>query len=176
MTEQRVAKKIAMITGSFDPVTSGHADLIRRAARMFDFVYVALMSNGEKDSAGGGMFTYAQRLSLLESVCETLADEGITNVKAELCEGLSSQYAEQRGVKYIVRGVRCASDFDYEYSLAAIMRRFDADLETVFLPADPAIACVSSTYVRELIKYGSPIGDAMPPRAAELALRFREKK
>lgn len=169
-------KRIAMITGSFDPVTRGHADLIRRAARMFDVVYVALMSNGEKDSSGGGMFTYGERLAMLEAACADLAGEGITNVKAELCVGLSSAYAAERGVKYIVRGVRSASDFDYESSLAAIMKRFDSDLETVMLPAEPSIACVSSTYVRELIKYGHPIGDAMPKSAAHLAVSFYGKK
>ena len=169
-------KRIAMITGSFDPVTSGHADLIRRAAKMFDFVYVALMSNGEKDSAAHGMFTYEERLSLLEAACADLAGEGITNVKAEVCVGLSSAYAAERGIAYIVRGVRCASDFDYEYSLAAIMKRFHADLETVMLPAEPSIACVSSTYVRELIKYGHPIGDAMPKSAARLAVSLYGKK
>lgn len=169
-------ERIAMITGSFDPVTSGHADLIRRAAKLFDFVYVALMSNGEKDSAAHGMFTYEQRLSMLEAACADLAEEGITNVRAELCVGLSSAYAAERGVKYIVRGVRSASDFDYESSLAAIMKRFDADLETVMLPAEPSIACVSSTYVRELIKYGHPIGDAMPESAAALAVEYYGKR
>ncbi len=169
-------KRIAMITGSFDPVTSGHADLIRRAAGMFDFVYVALMSNGEKDSAAQGMFTYEERLALLEAACADLASEGITNVKAEVCVGLSSAYAAERGIRYIVRGVRCASDFDYEYSLAAIMKRFDAGLETVMLPAEPSIACVSSTYVRELIKYGHPVGDAMPGSAAHLAVSLYGKK
>ena len=160
-------KRIAMITGSFDPVTSGHTDLIRRAAKLFDFVYVALMSNGEKDSSGGGMFTYGERLSMLEAACADLAREGITNVKAELCEGLSSAYAAERGIRYIVRGVRCA-----EYSLAAIMKRFDRNLETVMLPSEPSIACVSSTYVRELIKYHHPIGDAMPASAAALAVEY----
>ena len=169
-------KRIAMITGSFDPVTSGHADLMRRAAKMFDFVYVALMANGEKDSLGGGMFTYAERLAMLEATCAELAEEGITNVKAELCEGLSSAYAAERGIAYIVRGVRCASDFDYEYSLAAIMKRFDGDLETVMLPSDPAIACVSSTYVRELLKYHHPIGDAMPKSAGNMAVEFYKKR
>ena len=169
-------KRIAMITGSFDPVTRGPAELIRRAARMFDVVYVALMSNGEKASSGGGMFTYGERLAMLEAACADLAGEGITTVKAELCVGLSSAYAAERGVKYIVRGVRSASDFDYESSLAAIMKRFAADLETVMLPAEPSIACVSSTYVRELIKYGHPIGDAMPKSAAHLAVSFYGKK
>ena len=89
-----------------------------------------------------------------------------------MCVGLSSAYAAERGITYIVRGVRCASDFDYEYSLAAIMKRFDSDLETVMLPSDSSIACVSSTYVRELIKYGHPIGDAMPESAAALAVEY----
>lgn len=163
-------KRIAMLTGSFDPVTAGHADLIARAARMFDFVYVAIMSNGEKDSVGHGMFTCEERLTLLIETCRDLAEEGITNVRPEICVGLSSTYAAARGIRYIVRGARSASDFDYEYSLAAIMKRFDADLETVILPASPEIACVSSTYVRELLKYDCPIGDAMTESAAEAAL------
>lgn len=163
-------KRIAMLTGSFDPVTAGHTDLIRRAAAMFDTVYVAIMSNGEKDSAGSGMFTYAERLEILAAACRDLAEEGITNVIPEICEGLSSAYAAERGVRYIVRGARCASDFDYEYSLANIMKRFEPALETVILPADPALSCVSATYVRELFKYGCPIGDAMPESAAGKAL------
>lgn len=167
------ARRIAMLTGSFDPVTSGHVDLIRRASRMFDRVYVAVMQNGEKDSAGGGMFTYAQRLEILRAACVSLEKEGIGNVIPELCEGLSSEYAARREITYIVRGVRSASDFDYEYGLASIMKRFDNRLETVFLPADPTLSCVSSTYVRELLKYRCPIGDAMPAEAAELAVRFR---
>jgi len=169
-------KRIAMITGSFDPVTCGHVDLMRRASAMFDEVCVAVMSNGEKDSAGSGMFTYAQRLAILEAACDSLRAEGITNVKAELCVGLSSDFAAERGIRYIVRGIRCAADFDYEYGLAGIMKRFDAGLETVFLPAAPEIACVSSTYVRELLKYGCAIGDAMPPEAAALAVKLYGEK
>ncbi len=162
-------KRIAMLTGSFDPVTAGHADLIARAARMFDFVYVAIMSNGEKDCAGHGMFTYEERLALLLETCRDLADEGITNVRPEICVGLASTYAAARDIRYIVRGARSASDFDYEYSLASIMKRFDPELETVVLPAAPELACISSTYVRELLKYGCPIGDAMPESAAQMA-------
>ena len=169
-------KRIAMISGSFDPVTSGHEDLIIRASYMFDSVYVAVMCNGEKESAGSGMFTYGERLEMVEAVVRALADEGIRNVQAELCSGLASEYAAQRGVKYIVRGARSASDFDYEYSLASIMKRFDANLETVILPSAPDTACISSTYVRELLHYGHPIGDAMPEAAARLAVEFHAKK
>ena len=172
-----MTRRVAMISGSFDPVTSGHVDLILRAARMFDLVYVAVMSNGEKDSAGHGMFRYAERLAILEAACRSLPLPEADCVRAELCAGLASEYAAARGVRYIVRGVRSASDLDYELSLAAIMRRFDASLETVLLPARPELACVSSTYVRELVRYGQPIADAMPAEAAELAVRFwREKQ
>lgn len=168
--------RIAMLTGSFDPVTAGHVDLIERAAKMFDLVYVAVMSNGEKDSRAGGMFSYGERLIILKAATDELAYRGITNVKAEICEGLSSEYAAARGISYIVRGARCASDFDYEYSLSSIMKRFSPDLETVILPAKPEIACVSSTYVRELLKYGCPIGDAMPESAAVAALEILKKR
>ena len=169
-------KRIAMISGSFDPVTSGHTDLIRRAAGLFDWVYVAVMSNGEKDSAGSGMFTYDERLAMLRASCDALAAEGIVNVSAELCVGLASDFAAAHDVRYIVRGARTGTDYDYEASLASIMKRFDARLETVILPADPILACVSSTYVRELIKYHCPIGDAMPTAAAVLARSFFDSR
>ena len=169
-------KRIAMLTGSFDPVTAGHMDLVRRAALLFDTVYVAVMSNGEKDKAGHGMFTPAERLAILCAAVDSLAAEGITNVKPEICEGLSSEYAQKRGVGFIVRGARTATDFDYETGLAAIMKRFDANLETVILPATPELSCISATYVRELLKYGCPLGDAMPAAAAETALSFLRKK
>ena len=170
------APRIAMLTGSFDPVTTGHMDILRRAAAMFDTVYIVIMSNGDKDSAGSGMFTFAQRLAILEAACESLREEGITNVYAEMYSGLSSEFAKQHGVKYIVRGLRSASDFDYEYGLAGIMKRFDPELETIFLPADPTLYCVSSTYVRELLRFGCDVGDAMPAKAAERALDFRNEK
>ncbi len=169
-------KRIAMLTGSFDPVTAGHVDLIRRAAPLFDTLYVAVMSNGEKDTAGHGMFTPKERLAILSAAVESLRVEGICNVRAEICEGLSSAYARKRGVRYIVRGARTATDFDYETGLAAIMKRFDETLETVILPAAPELSCISATYVRELLKYGCPIGDAMPAAAAETALSILAKK
>ena len=172
-------KRIAMLTGSFDPVTVGHVDLIERAAKMFDFVYVAIMSNGEKNSHSGGMFSYDERLIILETAIQSLSFHGIKNVKAEICEGLASDYAAARGISYIVRGARCASDFDYEYSLASIMKRFSPDLETVILPAKPEIACVSSTYVRELLKYSCSLDGAMPDFAGSVAVdifqRHRKK-
>ena len=144
----------AVITGSFDPVTSGHEDLIRRAAAMFDRVTVLILANTEKAS---GLFPPSERLRFCEAVCS-----GIPGADAMLWGGLTSDAMEKIGARFIVRGARSGSDFDYEYSLAAIMKRFDPAIETLVLPAAPTLAEVSSTYVRDLLKYGAPLGDAVP--------------
>ena len=144
----------AVVTGSFDPVTSGHADLIRRAAAMFDRVTVLILANTEKVS---GLFPPEDRLRFLTAVCRE-----IPGADAMVWGGLTSDAMEKIGARFIVRGARSGADFDYEYSLASIMKRFDAGIETVVLPADPALAAVSSTYVRDLLKYGAPLGDAVP--------------
>ena len=159
-------EKCCIITGSFDPVTAGHIDLFVRAAAIFDEVFVVILTNGKKNSAGSGLFTYEERLEILQAAIEELREKGIGNVTAELYTGLTSDYAHEKGAKFIVRGARNASDFDYENSLAQIMRRFDPELETVILTSAPALSCVSSTYVRELLRYHCPIGDAIPPKTA----------
>ena len=144
----------AIITGSFDPVTAGHEDLIRRAADMFDAVTVVVLANAEKPS---GMFHPTDRLRFVE---DTVA--GIPNADAAMWPGLTSDIAHALGAKYLIRGARSGSDFDYEYDLAYIMKRFDPELETVILPSRPELSMISSTYVRELLKYGSPLEGSVP--------------
>lgn len=144
----------AIITGSFDPVTAGHEDLIRRAAGMFDAVTVVVLANAEKPS---GMFHPTDRLRFVE---KTVA--GIPNADAAMWSGLTSDIAHALGAKYLIRGARSGSDFDYEYDLAFIMKRFDPELETVILPSRPELSMISSTYVRELLKYGSPLEGSVP--------------
>ncbi len=149
----------AIITGSFDPVTGGHEDLIRRAAAMFDGVTVVILANTEKAS---GLFPPADRLRFLEMVCRQ-----IPGADAMLRGGLTSDAARELGARFIVRGARSGGDFDYEYNLAMIMKRFDPDLETLVLPAKPELSMISSTYVRDLLKYGAPLGDAVPDACRE---------
>ncbi|MBE6723700.1 MAG: pantetheine-phosphate adenylyltransferase [Ruminococcaceae bacterium] len=151
--------KHAILTGSFDPVTSGHENLIRRAAQMFDRVTVVILANTEKAS---GMFPPVDRLRFCEEVCRT-----IPGADALLWGGLTSDAAKELGARFIVRGARSGGDFDYEYNLAFIMKRFDPALETVILPAMPELAAISSTYVRDLLKYGAPLGDAVPEACRE---------
>ena len=144
----------AVITGSFDPVTAGHEDLIRRAARMFERVTVVILANTEKAS---GMFPPTDRLRFCEEVCRQ-----IPGADAVLWGGLTSDAARELDARFIVRGARSGGDFDYEYNLAFIMKRFDPELETVILPSAPELSMISSTYVRDLLKYGAPLADAVP--------------
>ncbi len=160
-----IPMKTAIITGSFDPITAGHEDLVRRAAAMFDRVVIVIVANAEKPS---GMFPPRDRLRFAQAVADGLTAEGVGHVEAMLYGGLTSEAAHMVDAEVIVRGVRNATDFDYEYDLAAIMKRFDSHLETVFLPTSPALACISSTYVRELLKYGCSLEGAVPDCVSEM--------
>lgn len=158
---------IAIITGSFDPITSGHEELAKRAAQMFDKVYFVVLANTEKHS---GMFRAEDRLIFAERVAENLTSAGAGNIGAFMYSGLTSDAAHMLDAKFIVRGVRSSTDFDYEYEIANIMKRFDPKLETIFLPASPELSCVSSTYVRELVKYGFTLKNSVPDCVAELMM------
>ena len=150
--------KIAVFPGSFDPVTLGHLNLIERAARIFDHVYVCTVPNGEKH----GMFTPEQRLEMLR-----LAVAGLNNVTAELWPGLLTDYAKEKGAQFLVRGSRNGTCFEEEYALAQIYRGLDPELDTIVLPAEPKYLHFSSTMVRELIKYHKALEDYMPSAAAK---------
>ena len=159
----KAEETVAVVTGSFDPVTSGHLDLITRAARLFDVVWVAISANAEKKN----LLPADARADLVR-----LAVADLPNVRVALCDGLVSDFLHEKNAHILVRGARNPTDFDYEYDLAGIMRRFDPSFETVILPTDPALAAVSSTYVRELLHYGAPLGDAVPEAAAAALLDY----
>lgn len=158
---------IAVFPGSFDPVTVGHLDIITRAARLFDRVYVSIVPNGEKTHP---MFSDEQKLALMRA-----GVEGIPNVEAELGGGLLTDYALRRNARFLVRGVRNSVDFDAEQQLSLIYRDVSGGaLETVLLVAEPRYQHISSTMVREMIKYGQDLEKYMPPRAAALVKGWRE--
>ncbi|MBE7008000.1 MAG: pantetheine-phosphate adenylyltransferase [Ruminococcaceae bacterium] len=148
--------KIAVYPGSFDPVTLGHMDVIERAAALFDRVYVCAMANGGKNP----MFTAEQRFELLRAAVGKL-----DNVTAESWTGLLADYAREKGARWLVKGVRSATDFDAEYGMAQINRGLDAQLDTVLIPARPELLHVSSTMAREMIKYRQPLALCMPEAA-----------
>ena len=150
----------ALITGSFDPITVGHMQLVESASRLFEQVYLLICANTEKNT---GAFHPEDRAAIARK-----AVENYSNVQVAICGGLVSDFAAQVEAKYLVRGLRSGVDFDYEYDLAGIMKRFDSTLETIFLPADPNLACVSATYVRDLLKYGCSLEGSVPVGCEEM--------
>jgi len=147
--------KTAVCPGSFDPPTRGHLDIIRRAAAMFDMVYVAVLVNPDKRAA----FTPEERCGLLR---EALAAEGVENARVEAFDGLTVDYAGQRGACALVRGVRNGADLSYEQGLEAANKHLDGSLDTVYLLAAPELAFISSSIVKEIASYGREIDGLVP--------------
>jgi len=159
--------KTAVFPGSFDPVTLGHLDIIERASKLFDRVVVSIAPNGEKAHP---MFTDEQKLALMKASIATLP-----NVEAEICKGLLTEHAEKCGAQFIVRGCRSGSNFDEEYALSLIYHNVSGNkLDTVLLCAEPTHQHLSSTMVREMIKYQRELEKYMPLPAAKLVKGWEE--
>ncbi len=135
--------KIAVFPGSFDPITVGHVDLVRRAAPLFDEIIVAVGINSQKKY----LFDLEQRISWLEDV---FADD--VKVEVDSYEGLTAHFCKKRNADYLLRGLRNASDFDYEKTISQLNNIVGEGIETVFLISQPAYSHISSTIVREIIK------------------------
>ena len=160
--------RTAICSGSFDPITLGHLDVIRRAAACFDQVWVCVSPNAEKRNQ---MFTPEQKLLLVQKAIEDLP-----NVQAELGPGLLADFAVSHGANVIVRGVRNATDFDVEYQLALINRSIYPQLETMLLPASAEYQHFSSSMAREMIRYRQPLEKYLPASIIPLVLDIFEKK
>ncbi len=148
----------AIYPGSFDPITLGHYDVIRRAAALFEEVTVVVSSNTEKRY----MFTEEQRLAFAKA-----AFSAIPNVRCVTGDGWVADLAAQYGATVIVKGLRNGADCDYEAAIAAVNRHASA-VETLFIPSQSAYANISSTVVRELIKYGKDYAPMLPPEVAAM--------
>ena len=153
-----MSKRIAMIAGSFDPVTKGHERMILRAAGMFDEVIAVICENSTKKY----MFDLDNRLKMLRAVCDK-----VSNARADVCYGLAVNYARDNGVRFLVRGARNGSDFDFEMQYANINRHIGT-IDTVILPSEEEYLHVSSSFARELIKYGSDLSAALPREVIDI--------
>ena len=144
--------------GTFDPITNGHTDLVRRAAVVFDEVVVAIAA----DTFKVPLFPLEKRVELSRMV---FAD--LPNVEVTGFEGLTVAYAEKRGIRLILRGLRAVSDFEFEFQLATMNRRIDSKLETVFLTPDEQYSFISSSLVREIARLGGDVSQFVHPSVAQ---------
>ncbi len=152
----------AIYPGSFDPITFGHLDIVARAARLFDHVYVAVLNNLEKKT----LFTVQERLEMMRS--SVTAD----NVTCETFDGLAVEYAASRGAMAMVRGLRAVSDFEAEFKLGAANRHLNPQVEMVYLMTSNEHSFLSSSIVKEVASMGGTVDDWVP---APVAARLREK-
>lgn len=144
---------IAVYPGSFDPVTNGHIDIIQRAAKLTDTLYVAVLTNPSKKPT----FTVEERINLLKKVTED-----IPNVKVEPFSGLLIDYAEKIGAKIIFRGLRAVSDYEYELQMALANKKLKGDAETLFMVSNSKYSFLSSSLVKEIATFGGDLTGMVP--------------
>ncbi len=144
----------AIYPGTFDPMTSGHVDLVQRAAKRFERILVAVAGSGSKTPC----FTLERRIELAEA---SLAD--CDNVYVRGFTGLLVRFAQKEGAAVILRGLRAVSDFEYEFQLASMNRRLAPDVETMFLTPDERFSYISSSLVREVASLGGDVRAFVPP-------------
>jgi len=154
-------KNIAVYPGSFDPVTYGHLDIIKRAAHIFDHLIVAVLNNTSKQS----LFTLEERIELLREVTKDLP-----NVEIDGFRDLLIHYMKKKNARVIIRAIRSVSDYEYELQLASLNRKLGEDVETLFMVSSPAYSYLSSSVVREIASFHGPVGELVP-EAVERALR-----
>lgn len=144
---------IALYPGSFDPITLGHLDIITRAAQLYDEVIVAVLRNVHKS----GAFDEDERLAMIKEACKDLP-----NVRTDVFGGLLVQYAQKSGVRTVIRGLRAANDFEYEFQMAQLNRKLCAQVETLFMMTAPEYAYISSGSVREIAYFGGDVSAMVP--------------
>ncbi|MDQ2818666.1 MAG: pantetheine-phosphate adenylyltransferase [Candidatus Eremiobacteraeota bacterium] len=142
-----------MYPGSFDPATYGHLDIVRRAARLFSRLIVAVVGNPSKVP----MFAVEDRVQMLREVCADLP-----NVEVDSFSGLLADYVRRRRAALIVKGLRIVSDFEHEFSMALLNRKIEGGVETMFVPASLEFAYVSSSSVKEVFGLGGDVADFVP--------------
>ena len=145
--------KIAIYPGSLDPITLGHLNIIKRAALCFDKLIVCVMVNSQKN----GLFTPEERVELIRRVVSQLP-----NVEVDASSILLAEYAKQRRARVIVKGLRAVSDFEAEVQMSVINRKLNPNVDTMFLPSHEKYTYLSSTVVKEMVRYGVELSDFLP--------------
>ena len=156
-------EKTALFPASFDPITNGHVDIAQRALRLFDRLVVAIAVNVAK----AGTFSLEERLEMISH-----AFNGDPAIEIRSFDGLTVDYAQEIGAQAIIRGVRAMSDFEYEFEMALMNKHLFADVETVFMMPSQQFMFVSSSRLKELVRFGRDVEEFVP---AEVAKQLRER-
>ena len=158
--------KIALYPGSFDPITNGHLDIIERALKIFDKLYIVISVNPEKKT----LFTASERQDILEEVLKKHPQ-----IEIIINQVLTVQKAKEMNATHIVRGLRALTDFDYEFQLTNANRVLDKSIDTIFFMTDNQHAFLSSSAVKEIAQFGGDISAFLPPYAAQKMLEKMKK-
>lgn len=160
--------KTAIYPGSFDPVTLGHLNVIKRAAQAFDKLIVCVMVNSSKQ----GLFTPEERVDLIRRVTKNLR-----NVEVECSNELLADYARRKGSRVVVKGLRAVSDYEKEVQMAIINRKLYPNLDTFFIPSSEKYTYLSSSVVKEMARYGAVLSDFVPREIiADVEAKFKKSK
>lgn len=146
-------ERIAVYPGSFDPITNGHIDIIRRSARTFDKVYVAVLVNSSKKP----MFSIEQRMDWIRR-----ATQGLENVEIDTFSGLLVDYMKEKKSLFIIKGLRAVSDFEYEFQMALMNHKLSKDIETLFMMTSGKYQYLSSSIVKEVARHGASLDGLVP--------------
>ena len=152
--------RIGLYPGTFDPITLGHVDIIRRGAMLVDKLVIGVAINRDK----GPLFTLEERVAMIERECALLSEETGTEIIAHPFENLLIDCAKDVGAQIIVRGLRAVADFEYEFQMVGMNRALDNSIETVFLMADASRQAIASKLVKEIARLGGDVSKFVPPQ------------
>jgi len=155
---------LAIYPGSFDPLTKGHLDVLKRASIIFDKVIIAVLNNHTKEP----FIPLEEKLTLIK---DAISDAGLTNIEVDCFDGLTVTYAKEKNAKVLIRGLRAVSDFEYEMQLAQMNQNLDNGIETVFLTTKPQYNFISSGVVKEAAKLGGDISQLVPKNVNEYLIK-----
>ncbi len=155
--------RVGLYPGTFDPITRGHMDIIKRAVKLVDRLVIGVATNPSKDP----MFTLEERSEMVLSETKKIGEAAGVEIEVRPFENLLMHFAEDVGANIIVRGLRAVSDFEYEFQMAGMNRRLNPDIETVFLMAEAELQSIAARLVKEIAMFGGDITSFVSPRVAE---------